>query len=61
MGVPGNACMAGLLKPSTDATEFGFGVSIWGRDMERCQRIADQMDNAMGKQRLRPSVVGAAV
>ena len=60
MSVSGNACMTGLLKPPADATEFGFGVSIWGRDMERCQRIADQMDNALGKQRLTPSVDGAA-
>ena len=33
-----------------DGTEFGFTSSVWGRDMDRVQRIADRLYHGMGEE-----------
>ena len=38
-----------LSLPYTDDSEFGLGSSIWGRDIDRMERMADKLDNGMGQ------------
>ena len=38
-----------LSLPYADDSEFGLGSSIWGRDIDRMERMADKLDNGMGQ------------
>lgn len=39
-----------ICRCGADNTVFGFSSSVWGRDTERCGKIADKLVNGMGKQ-----------